>query len=71
VRAPRPKSVQHQSINERQANCRPCSSDFERNGNGGYHNRSSQPPMTGIFNGDDPMSLSLPNVLGAEELKVK
>lgn len=72
IRAPRPKSVQHQSITDRQANTqnRPCSSDFESNGN--YHARTSQPPnnMISAFNADDPMSLSLPNVLAAEELKI-
>jgi hypothetical protein len=71
VRPSRPKSVQHQSINDRQTNGhRPCSSDFESNGN--YHGRTSQPPnnMTTIFNGEDPMSLSLPNVLAADEIKI-
>ncbi|KAI6191591.1 Moesin/ezrin/radixin-like protein 1 [Aphelenchoides bicaudatus] len=72
IRPLRPKSVQHQSINDRSENGqnRPCSSDFESNGK--YNGRTSQPPnnMTSAFNGEDPMSLSLPNVLAAEEIKI-
>lgn len=71
VRPSRPKSVQHQSINDRpNGQNRPCSSDFESNGN--YHGRTSQPPnnMTTVFNGEDPMSLSLPNVLAADEIQI-